>query len=57
MTNKIFVGFLPCVVCKEDTRHYTHIQNTRFVVYRRIWCEICKVLKMQFKNDIKEEGT
>lgn len=44
-----FVGLIYCHVCKKETRHYAKRQSFR--KYRRIFCEICRTLKMQLVDD------
>ena len=46
-----FAGWLMCPVCKKETRHYTKDTHESPVSkMRRIWCEDCRVGKMQFKQ-------
>ena len=47
-----FAGWLICPVCKKETRHYTKDTHQSPVSkMRRIWCEDCRVVQMQFKQD------
>ena len=40
-----------CPVCKKETRHYTKDTHESSVSkMRRIWCEDCRVVQMQFKQ-------
>jgi len=46
-----FAGWLVCPVCKKETRHYTKDTHESPVSkIRRIWCENCRVVQMQFKQ-------
>ena len=46
-----FARWLMCPVCKRETRHYTKDTHDSFVSKtRRIWCEDCRVVQMQFKQ-------
>jgi len=46
-----FAGWLLCPVCKKETRHYTKdTHDSPVSKMRRIWCENCRVVQMQFKQ-------
>jgi hypothetical protein len=46
-----FAGWLMCPVYKKETRHYTKDTHESPVSkMRRIWCENCHVVQMQFKQ-------
>ena len=46
-----FAGWLVCPVCKKETRHYTKdTHDSPVSKMRRIWCEDCRVVQMQFKQ-------
>jgi hypothetical protein len=46
-----FAGWLVCPVFKKETRHYTKDTHDSSVSkMRRIWCEDCHVVQMQFKQ-------
>ena len=46
-----FAGWLMCPVCKKETRHYTKdTHDSPVSKMRRIWCENCRVVQMQFKQ-------
>ena len=46
-----FAGWLVCPVCKKETRHYTKDTHDNPVSkMRRIWCENCRMVQMQFKQ-------
>lgn len=46
-----FAGWLMCPVCKKETRHYTKdTHESPISKIRRIWCEECRVVQMQFKQ-------
>ena len=46
-----FAGWLMCPVCKKETRHYTKdTHDSPVSKMRRIWCEDCRVVQMQFKQ-------
>lgn len=44
-----FAGWLQCPVCRKETRHYMTYTNG-YARQRRVWCEECKVVRMQFKQ-------
>ena len=46
-----FARWLMCPVCKKETRHYTKdTHDSPVLKVRRIWCEDCRVVQMQFKQ-------
>jgi hypothetical protein len=46
-----FAGWLMRPVCKKETRHYTKdTHDSPISKMRRIWCEDCRVVQMQFKQ-------
>jgi hypothetical protein len=46
-----FAGWLKCPVCTKETRHYTKDTHENPVSkMRRIWCERCRMVQMQFKQ-------
>jgi hypothetical protein len=50
-----FAGWLMCPVCKKETRHYTKDTHENPVSkIRRICCEDCRVVQMQFKQTNKQ---
>lgn len=50
-----FVGFLYCPVCKVETRHYALTHN--FESYRSIFCDICRVVRLQKKGEELKSGS
>ena len=50
-TDAHFAGWIVCLVCKKETRHYTKdTHDSPVSKIRRIWCEDCRVVQMQFKQ-------
>jgi len=49
MSNCSFVDWLPCPVCHVETRHYTK-DAYNYAKMRRVWCEKCRVVRVQLKN-------
>jgi hypothetical protein len=46
-----FAGWLMRPVCKKETRHYTKdTHDSPVSKVRRIWCEDCRAVQMQFKQ-------
>jgi hypothetical protein len=46
-----FAGWLMCPVRKKETRHYTKdMHESPVSKTRRIWCEDCRGVQMQFKQ-------
>jgi len=46
-----FGGWLVCPVCKRETRHCTKdTHDSPVSKMRRIWCEDCRVVQMQFNQ-------
>ena len=46
-----FAGWIMCLVYKKETRHYTKDTHESPVSkMRRIWCDVCRVVQMQFKQ-------
>jgi hypothetical protein len=51
-----FLDFSPCLVCKDNkgnpqmTRHYTLDKPSKAARIRKVYCEVCRTVSVQFRS-------